>query len=414
MSVFKRAMDAGAVSTNRESICEECGNKRMMFKWKDIERCSECVADYIDAQNGTAPKKTVRKKGISASVQRFTEAVTGSGKGKVFGKLMVWSLAEVEMLVDELEGLCERTIGSQYMPTTPGKKRALRRALRAIESDGLIRKIRDDEIMIAYGLVEEIPDVEAIDLDLNKLNIIIFDKATEHLEFRGNHKNDEIRQLFELYSEVYTTEDVRKMVIAYIKEQHGISVREQGGTYYLRNVEHAETAQAFIQGLNSGSQALLFSVFDDAGSRDAVGNLAKEAIQRELELLAEEIKVLIADNASETVLGKRLEKFKNLRKKAKIYQDCMKEDVEVLRENLDVLQGEVQEAFEGKLADYPQSKEFPYQIRVKYKGSKKDKYGEWGTVVGYSTAKKTGMQYVKVLMDKTDEVKPFGTSTLIA
>jgi hypothetical protein len=344
MSVFKKAMDAGAVCANHEAICETCGNKRMMFTWNHLERCSTCIGDLIDESNGH--QKISRKRGIADSVQKLTQAVTGSSKGgKIFGKLMVWSLSEVEMLRDALEHLTERTIGIEYMPRKPQKRMALRRALRACESDGLIRKIRNDDVMLAYGLVEELPDEINVDLDLNKLNIVILDKSSENLEFRGNHKNNQIQELFEKYSEIYTTEDVRKMIVNYIKSRHGISVRDMGGTYYLRSVEDAETAQAFIQGLNSGSQALLFSVFDDSESRNAVGSLAKESIEKELELLAEEIKDLMAKDASETLLAKRLDRFKALRKKARVYEDCMKYDAEILSQNLDALQKEVREAF---------------------------------------------------------------------
>jgi hypothetical protein len=414
MSVFKKAMDAGAVCANHEAICETCGNKRMMFTWNHLERCSTCIGDLIDESNGH--QKISRKRGIADSVHKLTQAVTGSSKGgKIFGKLMVWSLSDVEMLRDELEHLTERTIGKEYMPRKPQKRMALRRALRACESDGLIRKIRNDDVMLAYGLVEELPDEVNIDLDLNKLNIIILNKQSETLEFRGNHKNNQIQELFEKYSEAYTTEDVRKMIVNYIKARHGISVRDMGGTYYLRSVEDAETAQAFIQGLNSGSQALLFSVFDDSESRNAVGSLAKESMEKELELLAEEIKDLMAKNASETLLAKRLDRFKALRKKARVYEDCMKYDAEILSQNLDALQKEVREAFEGKIQEYPQAALFPYQSRVRYTGAKVEKYGTFGTVVGYSVVpRKTDQsaEYVKVLMDKTGTIQPFGVSTL--
>ena len=414
MSVFKKAMDAGAIATKREAICETCGNKRMMFTWNHIERCSTCIGDLVDEQSGH--QKISRKQGLASSVQQFAQAVTGTKGGKVFGKLMVWTLSNVEMLRDELEHLTERTIGIEYMPRVPQKRQALKRALRACESDGLIRKIRDDDVMVAYGLVEEIPDVGAIDLDLNKLNIIILDKQSETLEFRGNHKNAEIQEMFEKYKEVYTTEDVRHMIVHYIKDKHGISVREMGGTYYLRDVEDAETAQSFIQGLNSGSQALLFSVFDDSESRNAVGYLAKESMEKELELLSEEIKLLFAKDASDTLLAKRLDKFKRLRQKARVYQDVMERDAEVLSQNLDILQAEVRDAFEGKIAEYPQAANFPYQSRVRYTGSKQEKYGEWGTIVGYSLIPRKDTEdkaeYVKVLMDRTGKIQPFGVSTL--
>jgi hypothetical protein len=44
-----------------------------------------------------------------------------------------------------------------------------------------------------------------------------------------------------------------------------------------------------------------------------------------------------------------------------------------------------------------------------------EKYGEFGTVVGYAVIPRQTEQaaeYVKVLMDKTGTIQPFGVSTL--
>jgi len=333
----------------------------------------------------------------------------------VLGFAVWWTIHSREFDRPTLEKHLTNSIGVQYLPAEPRKKRALRRALDAIESDGFIRKIRDDDSLIAYGLVQEELDKKNIDIKLTKLNIIIFDKETSEVQFRGKYMNDEIKRLFERYQEVYTAQDLRSIVLSFVKINNGITLRDTGGIYFLQDPKVVEQLEKFFRLIKS--DMFPFPLFDTEQAKKQMFTLVKAELERDVELAAERVKEMTASGkiggTRSTTFENQLKNFKLMKGKLGAFSDLLKNDVEVIDGKLSELEKEVGEALLGELETYPQKEEFEYQSKVIYTGRASAEDGDPGTVVGYRTTP-AGHQFVKVLMERTDEVRTCAVKTLEA
>ncbi len=344
----------------------------------------------------------MKKRKAKDNVDDLAKASTGV---PVLGHTIWWTIRDVEEPAAKMEEVLERTLGKEFMPGEPGKKRALRLALDAIESKGLVRRIRDDEVMTAYALVREVVDRSAIDIELEKRNIVIFDKRSKELEFRAEHKNSEIRELFERYSTVYTANDIRGVVLEFVRARHGITLRETGGIYFLPHSQDVELLRKFVEEM--GGEFYSLPIVDSGKARGQMMNLVRLELLRDIEVAAEDVKRLAAKEGTQAgTYRNRLEDFQKLEAKMNAYVDLLKIDASEMETRLRGLRDEVSRALQGTLEAYPQAAQFPHGSRVRYIGKRSaEAFGEegTGTVIGYANL--AFGPYVKVLADSTGQVR---------
>ena len=347
----------------------------------------------------------------AATKARATVKTDTKPQFPVIGYSCWWTISKIEVSEAELEKVTKVTIGEDFMKEIPGKKRALRTALNAMDVSGLIRKIRDDEEVIAYTFHEEIIDKKAIDLDLKKEQVIIYDKKADKLDIRMDYKKDEIKSLFEKYQKIFTESDIRGMVLQFIKFNNGVTMRDSGGIYFLTNANARNKIKAFIESKQVGGTFYNLGVPDMEEDRTTMSVVISDELKREVTLAAEEFKQLQSKNGDRSKIDSfetRLDRFKALRSKIEMFSALIGNIREDLSKTVDTLNGEVMKSLTGELKEYPQAKLFPYKARVNYKGKAKDRYGDVGTVVGYcfwTDAKEVEKPYVRVLFDKTDKVE---------
>mgnify|MGYP001578123592 CR=1 FL=1 len=348
-----------------------------------------------------SPKATQTARQATQTARQATQ--TARQNYPIIGFVVWWSISEMELTQAALEKAVKASIGEAFMRDVPGKKRALRTALNAVEESGLIRRIRDDKEVIAYTLHEEIINKKDIDLDLKKEQVIVYDKATDKLDIRLAFKRDEIRSLFEKYQTVFTESDVRAITLQYVKANGGVTMRESGGIYFIPQTATRDQLKAFINAVNGSFYSL--GVPDEDTDKAVMHELVKDELDRDLQLAAEDLKQLLSkdgDRSKADSFETRLERFKTLRAKTELYKDLLKNDVEGLTKTISDLNDEVTKALMGEIKESPQSKQFPYKSRVTYNGRAKDKYGDTGTVVGYGSCNNHN---AKILFDKTDQVR---------
>jgi hypothetical protein len=337
----------------------------------------------------------------SAKAQKIA-AGTIQSKLPFLGFAVWWTIhMGIELNGKQLLDLLTKTIGAQFMPPEPSKRRALRTALEAVEREGLIRQIRNDAGVIAYILAREETDRKNIDLDLVKENIIVFDTVKGTLDVRMAHKKDEIIKLFDKYRNLYTEDMIRKIALRYLNSVGAVTMRDTGGIYFVREQEAHDALKSYIQA--AGCKFYSVPVPDVEAAKATMYEVIKTELERDLELAAEDVKEQTSKKDIRTdVLQTRIERFKLLRNKTEMYRDLLAADIEGLTSKLQGLSGEVLKALTGELESYKQAKDFPYQSRIQYSGKMKETYGELGVVVGYVS--NDGGDNVKVLFDKTGKI----------
>ena len=220
--------------------------------------------------------------------------------------------------------------------------------------------------------------------------------------------------MFAQYQTVYTGDDLRKIALNFVKSNSGVTLKDTGGIYFLKDHTDVEVLETFVQNITEKSELYSFPFQDTKGSRIQMYSLIKHELETELELLAEEVKELSTmDTARRTsTFTNRINQFKELSAKTSMYRDLLANDAKDISTKIDQLQHDVTEALIGSLGRYPQSDRFPYGSQVEYTGRQSivDKHGKFGTVVGYftrasDTPENPVEEYVKVQYTKTNVIK---------
>lgn len=347
-------------------------------------------------------KRTSKAKAAVDSIAARTE------KAAVCGYMVWWSLMhDKEIARPEMEKIVGKTLGKSYMPAEPPAKRALRRGLEAAEEAGIIVKIRDDDAMTAYGLGKETKDEKKITFDLEKLNLVIFDKETKKLEFRGDYKQSEIQDLFERYCQFYTARDTLVVLLGYVKGCGAVTMRKNGGIYLMRSEADVNRLKDFIE--TTEGECYILPIADTKTARKQMLSLVKAELERDVELAAEEVKLLTgSDKSRASTFEHRLEEFKALQAKCSMFADLLTVDAAAIQNKVKELTQEVTDALLGQMEEFKQAEQFPYGSVVRY--TPVSKPSQQGKVVGYYN--KNELPYVKVLLDDDQSIKALAVKFL--
>lgn len=401
--------------------CGDCGARRVLFS-PDLKKfdlpedlhgsdlCAECLMKHVARFKSTPGGTQKVKKPKPAAKNRADEMRKKVADLPSLGSIVWWTIHESEISRNDLEMILLDTLGVDFLPREPQKKRAIKLALEELEESGLIRKIRDDGVLTAYQLVHEHKDVAKLEIEFEKKNLIVWDKKDQKLDIRMKYRAEEIRDLFDKYSEVYTSKDFRSIAIRFIKDKGGLTMRESGGVYFLPGEDQVDQLESFIEAIES--EFYQYPVLDSMSARVQLFNQVRGEMERDLELTAERVKEMIAsDKTRESTFVAQIESFKDLRGKCSIYSDLLEADAEVLRGKIDELQADVQKALEEGIEKYPEDvRQFPIGSRVEYSGRQVKKFGRFGKVVGYFIDEGRGR--CKVLMDESQRVERAAPSTL--
>jgi len=369
------------------------------------------------------PKTGKFTKVETESAKRRAEILSDVAGMPVLGYTIYWSLPKSKIGEPELEALLKATIGEKYMPRKPIRKRVLRRALKELkhlEDAGLITKVRDDAVMVGYVITEEVindSDELSDALDFEKRTVVVYEKDNDRLRFGKtlNAHAKELEALFTEFSGVFTSEDIRKIILEWVRDQSGVTLRESGGIYFVPCETSAlDTLLAAV-----GGTLYTLPMLDCGTAKKQMYAVVKYEIETKFETLAEEIKHLASKGkTSELVFKRRLEEFKELRMKTEAYRDLLQVDADVIGGKIKELEDEVRESITGIVEDYETETGVNYGARVTWKSSLKaeqragkETTEEPGTVVGYSKHKK-GFVYVKIKLDSTGRIQHVSPKTL--
>jgi hypothetical protein len=332
----------------------------------------------------------------------------------IIGHMVYWTIRELESSFDEMQAKIDASLGRKYMPDSPSMRKALRLALEAIESKGIITRIpNDDGGTIAYTLHKKKIDKVNIDLDLDKEQTIVFNKAKDTLVIKDKRNRQEIMDLVAKYSTVFTATDIRNTVLAYLKNNSAITMRETGGIYFTSDLKVKNDAKSFVESM--GGVFYAFGIPDEDAEKSAIHQIVKDEIDTDLQLATEALKQFLSTSKGRIdALENRMEQFNEIKAKAEMYRDLLSADVEELGKQIDIVSQEVTDALMGEIAEYPQARAFPLHNKVIYSGKSVEKYGDCGEIIGYLIGKEScgSKQYCRILFDGTNKVGTIAINSL--
>jgi hypothetical protein len=332
----------------------------------------------------------------------------------ILGWEVYWTISAKTLSIPDMQALINRTLGTSFMPRQPKAKVKLRRAMDAISATGDVKKIKEEDDMIYYALVNAVPDKENIDIDLEKEAIAAYDKKADKLSFRGGSPEAQqaIRDTFSRFLLEFDEFQIRQVAADYINANGAVRMRKDGKIYFIRTFEHVERLESYINALDNDSEFYYLPILDLPVAKKQMINIVQRGLETDIEELAEEVKRMSeAKFTRGDTLIERFERFKAMRKKCEAYSDMLQTNAESLAQRVDQLRDEVRQAIEGEEVIYPQRDAFPRGAEVEYSGAAVEKFGKSGRVVGYFNSK-SGKPYVKIKFFKTQTISPCAPSSL--
>ncbi len=168
----------------------------------------------------------------------------------------------------------------------------------------------------------------------------------------GHDLAEAIHAAFIRLRHTHTPDDIRRAMTKTLDSCAAVTLREHGGVYWVP-APYAETVrrlQLAIERIGTSRVYLLPVHKSDAASK-TLGDVAKSAVEQELEALRQEVQgFLAAPPARISTLVHRLDAFESLKAKASLYKQILEVQVTDLDQTLGELAGSVERLLTQKQA----------------------------------------------------------------
>lgn len=252
------------------------------------------------ARTSTHPRDVARR------AEAATQALT-RGPENTLGAIVTWDIVQQTVLRERLMALAgaHGLVGFTPQPIRP--KTGMRRALDEMDKRSLIRLLEDTDERTVYALVREtvtpgdsatLPDV-TYDPDL----LMVWWKRygqdpDEALAFTNEALGRKFRPVVKKYMTAHTGGDVSAMIRAVTRSCAAISLRRNGGVYFVPrgefNDQMLRQVRAFIDKLEDedpqGSYISTFQVPDEEQAREDMRLHVAADLKADLKRLADDIK----------------------------------------------------------------------------------------------------------------------------
>ena len=280
-----------------------------------------------------------------------------SSAGEHLGDMLWWSLANARVDRVTLESLwASAGLSPEFLPEPPTAEKALKTAVRECavgQADHLIRLGKEDSAEIVFAIVRETKHTDGSVTYTQEARVIL-DRAAERAstDQPGHSLAMAIMTGFERLRTTHTSDDVRRAMLKTLDSCCAVTLREHGGVYWVP-APFAETVrklQLAIERIGSSRVYVLPVHKSDDASR-TLGDVAKSAVEQELEALKTEIQGFLAAPPERiSTLVRRLDAFEALRSKASLYKQILEVQVTDLDQTLTELTSSVEKLLNNKQA----------------------------------------------------------------
>lgn len=268
------------------------------------------------------------------------------------GDIAWWSLADVRIDRARLESIWTGAgLDPLLLPEPPKAERALKMAARQAQlgrPDLLVRLGKDEEKEVVFAVVRErrladgsLEYFQEARVVLNRITASLSSDAPGHDVVRA------IRSEFQELLHSHTADDVRRAVLRVLERCAAVTLREHGGVYWVPQPFAAELRrlQRAIEQVGA-SRVQLLPVHRSGEAEKTLGEIAKGAIETELDALKAEIDGFLASPPDRTsTLSRRFDSFDSIRARAGLYRQILRVEID----DLDGRLAEMSNAVEGLL-----------------------------------------------------------------
>jgi len=231
---------------------------------------------------------------------------------------------DVEIPLVELEQKLEAAgLPTDLVPVLQPRG-ALSTALRALETENMIRRVTDDAAKIVYAFVNEKVDTSYLALSYEQVETVIYDKETKAIRLTSGENAEKIRALFDRYRTTAQAQHLRQIVRQGLDAAEPVTVRP--GMFFVPR-KHRSTLLAvngFVSSLDGRATLGALSIVDSKETRTNMLRVVREELEAEITRASSELDALLAaDGSRRTSTLMRLESFKAIRAKVTGYAELL-------------------------------------------------------------------------------------------
>jgi hypothetical protein len=265
------------------------------------------------------------------------------------GDIVFWTLADARVERSTLERIWTGSgLAQGLLPEPPTLERSFKAAVKESQAghpDLLLRLAKEDDQSIAFGIIKEHRHGDG-QLTYTQQARVVLERASGQVRTDNPHHDvvAAVETRYELLRSTHTVDDVRRTVVRALHSFAAVTLRDGGGIYWVPQpfAVQLRKLQGAVEQIGA-SRVYLVPVHRTLEAEKALGEVATESVEHELEALKSEIESFLAappDRSS--TLVRRFDAFEDLRKRAGLYKTILSAEVQDLDEQLDKLAASVE------------------------------------------------------------------------
>lgn len=273
--------------------------------------------------------------------------MTSTSGLSIIGYFCWWRVNDLKITRQELQDKLIANGIDHEVPEVPMRS-AFLKAVREIKASYrnkglLIRKIDKNAEAYEFGLVDETVDKVASHLDYSHKATMKFHQSTGDVTVTTPHRAfDLVKEKYEEYKNVLNSDDVRDMILKIVSEAMCVSVRQNGGIYFVpeQHVYLVERLERLFAVLPGDNDFMVAPQIDTERSKRSIYKAFVESLKYRISEFNKDL-----DERGITrkgALEDRLQAFKDMRKEIEFYRDALQFQVSDLSTSLDDLKKKVE------------------------------------------------------------------------
>ncbi len=212
----------------------------------------------------------------------------------------------------------------------------------------LIRKVFQSEDKITYAVVREKIDEANEDALYNREDRVILNRKTGDVDMqKGLDPSKEIKSIYKNSLGKVDNWRLTDFLLKQMKVTNALQLREMGGIYFVP-FQYEDKLSLIEKGLDKVSpETVLYQlpIYEDAKAQSSLKTAFAEDFRKELASMGDELQKRIEAGATRaSTFQNRLEEFKEIRERAKAYEDLLHFKAKDVHEAIGKLETQVKEA----------------------------------------------------------------------
>lgn len=260
--------------------------------------------------------------------QRVLAHLSAPTRMPLLGKVVAWSLGGIELTRSDLvRRWTTAGLDGRRIPSGIRARSCALRTLEELEVKGFTRRIVESAQEAVWVLVDEEIDASTADVRFAVEQKLVYDKKAKTLRVSDPHFQPTVDALMERFATTFQTADVRTMVLEQVKDAGGLTLRDNGGIYFLppRRFDVVGQLSAFIEALGPTCSMLILNVPETQNDVRQVFQAFEAEFLGDMDALGRELDDLSAegDKVRPTTWLRRLKDFQAQREKALMFGELL-------------------------------------------------------------------------------------------